>query len=98
MHSIPLEVIIVVAVFVGVVWFITRDSEPKYPPISEDFSHRREKYTININIALNAKPLLSNSKGLFPEGESIFSSFVVFNESRNSNKEGEETGGQKGGD
>ena len=94
----PWAIVVSIVVFIGIVWFIARDSEPKYPREPQDFSHRKEKYTITINIALNAKPLLSNSKGLLLDGESIFSSFEVFNESKGSKKEGQETGGKKGGD
>ena len=93
----PWAILVSVVVFIGIVWFIARDSEPKYPREPEDFSHGKEKYTITINIALNAKPLLSNSKGLLLKGESIFSSFEICNESKASKKEEQETSGQEGG-
>ena len=98
MHPIPLEVIIIIAVFVGVVWFITRDSKPEYERGAKYSPHKNGKYTLDINITFNAKPLLSNSKGLFPKGKSIFSSFEFLNESKDSKKENQETGGQTGGD
>ena len=74
----PWAIVVSIVVFIGIVWFIARDSEPKYPREPEDSSRRKEKYTITINIALNAKPILSNLKCLLPEGESIFSSVIFW--------------------
>jgi hypothetical protein len=94
----PWGILVSIVVFIGVVWFITRNSKPEYERGAKHSLHKNEKYTLDINITLNAKPLLSNLKGLLPEGESIFSSFELFNESKDSKKKDQETGGQTGGD
>jgi hypothetical protein len=94
----PWAIVVSIVVFVGVVWFITRDSKLENERGTKYSLHKNEKYTIDINITLKGKPLLYNLKGLFQDGESIFRSFDFFNESKESKKEEQKTGGKKGGD
>ena len=89
----PWAIVVSIVVFIGIVWLITRNSKPEYERGAKHSLHKNEKYTLDINITLNAKPLLSNLKGLLPEGESIFSSFEISNESKDSKNEGQETDG-----
>jgi len=87
---IPLEIIIIIVVFGGVISFITRE-----PKKSGKSTLKRETYRVDINIRLDAKPLFSNLKGFSTNGESILRSF--FNQTKRYKKEGEEREGQEGG-
>ena len=92
MPCIPLEIIIIIVVFGGVISFITRE-----PKKSGKSTLKRETYRVDINIRLDAKPLFSNLKGLSTDGESIFRSFGSFKEPKNSMKEAQEADGKNGG-
>ena len=71
-------------------------NNPRNPSKPESTSNRKkENYTVNINITLNAEPLLSNLKGLFSDGEAIFISFQFTNDSRDPEKESGEKNEKK---
>ena len=93
MPCIPLELIIIIVVVAGVIWFITRE-----PKKSGNSTPKREKYRVDVNITLNAKPLFSNLKDLSTDGEGVFESLGSFKESEDRMKENEGIDRKDGGD
>ena len=81
MPCIPLELIIIIVVFGGVISFITKE-----PKKSGKSTPKREKYTVDVNIILDANPLFPNLKGLSKDGKSIFKP-SFFKETNGSKKE-----------
>ncbi|MFO7739629.1 MAG: hypothetical protein R6V46_14210 [Desulfatiglandaceae bacterium] len=82
MPCIPLEIIIIIAVFGVTVWFITREPEK-----SEKSPLKTESYRVDVNVVLDAKPSFSDFMDSFSEVDSDFGSVACFRESDDSMKE-----------
>jgi hypothetical protein len=93
MPCIPLELIIIIVVFGGVISFITRE-----PKKSGNTTLKREEYRVDVNIMTVAKPLFPNLRGLSTNGESVLESLGSFRESEDRMKEKEGIDRKDGGD
>jgi hypothetical protein len=79
---IPLEFIIIIAVFGGTIWFITREPKESGKP-----NLKTDAYRVDVNIVLDAKPSFSGFIDSFSEGESSSGTDACFRESDDSIKE-----------
>ena len=93
MPCIPLEAIIIIVVFGVFISFITKEPKKSGKP-----TPKREKYTVDVNIALDAKPLFSKLKGLSTNNESVLESLGSFRESEDRMKEKKSIDRKDGGD
>jgi hypothetical protein len=71
MSSSAWHIVIIIAVFVGVIWFITKDTDPEYAPRPRTHSHNREKFELDI-ITFNEVFPLTSRKVSFPASDGIF--------------------------